>query len=253
MLKRNSAPPLRAFSAITAGSLTIPLPARSSSLTMLRFACRVPTRPSKMAGPSALSAHSTISCALSYFKHVFLRSTGSRPFTPPPSLLTGSPPRHCPLPPPTSTYIRPSPPMTIYACLGVLAILICHPLPPTNSLLGHPYVFSSGILRNTRATGVLSLGRTASSPPDMSFLMSPFFPSPTCLHHPWHPPPWIFFLMIMNSPLNPLEQSLCMQVPPPPRVGLLSPPRPLPRRRASGLGPRLPLLDQRPGHTAGLG
>jgi hypothetical protein len=135
--------------------------------------------------------------------------------------------------------------MTISEFLGVHAIPICLPLHLTNSLLGQPSVFSSDTLRNTRATGALSLGPTASSPPDMSFLMNLSFPSPTCLPLPWHPPTWIYFWMTVNSPLHSLEQDLCVQVHLPWRVGLASHPRLL-CRRVPGLGLQHPPLDQRP-------
>lgn len=156
MLTRNLAPPSRASSATTAGSLTIPWLARSFSPTVSPFACRAPTHPSKMAKPNVPFALLTTFCALSYFRRVSLRSTGLRHFTPPHTSSTGSPPKPSPPPLPTTTYIRPSHPMSISRFLAVPVTPTCLPQQPTNLHPVHPYVSFSATPRNTKAIGVSS-------------------------------------------------------------------------------------------------
>jgi hypothetical protein len=72
------APPSRASSATTVVNFIILWPARSSSLTVLHFACRAPIGPSKMARPNPRFTPLIILCVLCYFRRAFLRSTGLR-------------------------------------------------------------------------------------------------------------------------------------------------------------------------------
>jgi len=230
MLARNLTPPSSASSATTAGSSTIPQPARFFSPTVSPFACRAPTHPRNMAKPNVPFALLITFCALSYFRQFSLRFTWLRHFTPPHTSATGSPPKPSPPPLPTTIYIRPSHPMSISRSLAVPVTPTCLPQHPTNLRPAHPYVSFLATPRNTKAIGVSSSGRIASSPPDMSFFMNLSFLSPTCLPLQWRPQPWNFFLMTVTSPLLFLEQGLCMQVLLPTLVGHLSRPRHLLRR-----------------------
>jgi hypothetical protein len=156
------APPSRTSSATMAVNLTIPQPARSFSPTVSNFACHVPILLSKMERPNVLFALLIILCAPFSFRRAFLQFTGSRLYTLPPTLSTGSPPKPSPSRHPTPISIPPNPPMTISKFLGVLATPTCPLQHPTNLHPAPPYACSSATLPTTKA---IATHRTACGSP----------------------------------------------------------------------------------------
>jgi hypothetical protein len=156
MSAHSLAPPSKASSATMAVNSIIPLPARSFFPTMLPFACRALIHPSKMARLSALFVPLKTSCAHSYFRRVFLRSTGLRHSTLPHTLSTGSPPKPSPPPPLSSTSTPIHLPMNTSKFSVVLVTQTCPPQQPINSLLVHLYASSSATPQSTKAIGVSS-------------------------------------------------------------------------------------------------
>jgi hypothetical protein len=184
MSARSLAPPSKASSATMAMNLIIIWPTRSFFPTMLPFACRALIHPSKMAKLSALFVSLITPRAHSYFRRVFLRSTGLRHSKLPHTLSTNSPPKPSPPPPLSSTSTPLHLSMNTSKFSVVLVTQTCPLQQPINSLLVHLYASSSSTPQSIKAIGVSSLSRIAFSPLDMLFLTNPPFPSPTCLPHP---------------------------------------------------------------------